>query len=63
MPILGYQVWYDQAVNSFVSIAFVQTLSYTLAGLTPGNTYQIKVQAQNSVGFSGMSNTVSILAA
>lgn len=61
-PILDYKIWYDQGTNSYTSFAVVTTTSYTLLSLTPGNTYKIKIQARNSVGYSSFSNEVSILA-
>ena len=37
--------------------------SYTATGLSPGQTYQFKINARNIYGFSTFSTTVSILAA
>jgi len=37
--------------------------SYTVVDLTPGVTYSIKIQSQNSIGYSAESNVVTALAA
>ena len=61
-PILDYKIWYDQGSSIYTTLATVTTNSYTSTGLTPGNTYRLKIQSRNSVGFSPFSNEVSILA-
>jgi hypothetical protein len=43
MPILDYKIWFDQATNSYTVLTNVTTTSYTVTGLTPGNTYKFKV--------------------
>jgi hypothetical protein len=63
--IIDYSVWYDQGNSgSFIELqSGILENTYTAIGLTPGVTYNFKVTARNSVGFSPYSPEVSILAA
>jgi hypothetical protein len=64
-PILDYRISYDQASGSYVVLqSGVTTKSYTTSVLlTPGQTYKFKVEARNQVGYSQLSQSVSILCA
>lgn len=58
VPILDYQVWYDQGILNSNLILLAQNLttkSYTAIGLTEGTFYVFKVAARNSVGVSALS--------
>lgn len=59
---MDYKIWYDQGTNIYKELVVVTETSYTAEGLTPGNTYKIKLQSRNSVGYSPFSNEISILA-
>lgn len=49
---------------SYIVVASgILTKSYTLTGLITGNTYIIKVEARNEIGFSSDSNLVTAIAA
>ena len=63
--IIDYSIWYDNGTGlAFTELlSGLKTLSYTALSLTPGNTYQFKVEARNIYGFSAFSSAVSILAA
>jgi hypothetical protein len=63
--IIDYRVSYDQSVGSYVVLATgVVPKTYTTSvSLTPGATYNFKVEARNSVGYSLISTAVTILAA
>ena len=39
------------------------TQSYTVTGLTSGKTYQFRVEARNSIGYSNYSNVITAIAA
>ncbi len=59
-----YRVSHDQSTGTYiVAMANVVTKSYTIVGLTPGNTYNIKVEAHNAIGFSVASQPFAIIAA
>jgi hypothetical protein len=62
---LGYQVWYDQGLGEdFILLASDLTeREYTAVGLYSATIYSFMVKARNSVGYSILSNPVSILAA
>jgi len=64
-PLIDYSIWFDNASGSTFTqlVSGLTSLSYTASSLTPGLTYQFKVQARNLYGFSEFSSTVSILAA
>ena len=36
---------------------------FIITGLTPGNTYRIRVQSRNNIGLSANSNTLTVIAA
>lgn len=62
--IIDYRLYYDQANNNWVPLAFgLTSLEFTAASLTAGATYKFKVQAQNIVGYSAFSTPVTIIAA
>ena len=65
MPVLDYDVYYDQAAGNYVLLEeAVPTAYYTTSvALTPDLIYSFKVVARNSVGKSLMSAAVSIRAA
>lgn len=63
-PLLDYRITFDQGNGNFVQlVSGLTSTSYTVTGLTAGNTYQFKVQARNSFDYSDFSNVASILAA
>ena len=63
--VFDYQIFRAVAsVGVYTSIATeVTSLSYTATGLTTGETYSFKVQAQNGFGYSESSDPVTILCA
>ena len=63
--VIDYRIWTDSASGSTFTVlaSGVTSLSYTIASLTQGLTYQLKVEARNAYGFSVYSNLVSILTA
>jgi hypothetical protein len=65
MPVLDYDVYFDQASGDYVLLAEgVLTKHYTTAtSLTNDLIYSFKVVSRNSVGRSLMSEPVSIRAA
>lgn len=64
-PLIDYAVYWDQGTGSFVELeTSITATSYTKStGIGSGSTYQFKVQARNTVGFSGDSATLEIVAA
>ena len=61
---IDYRIWTDSATETFTVLASgVISLSYTIMPLNQGLTYQFKVEARNSYGFSVYSNVISILTA
>lgn len=55
---------FDQGNNTFVVLKTgITTTGYVMTGVTPGVTYQFRVQARNGYGISAFSNTKAILAA
>ena len=64
-PILDYKVSYDQSTGVYVDLEDgIATLSYTTTVLlTPGATYNFKVEARNQVGFSVLSAPLAVLCA
>jgi len=63
--IIDYRIWYDQSINNWIVLdTNVTTLNYTTkVVLTIGATYQFRVEARNTVGFSSQSSILTILAA
>lgn len=63
-PIIDYRVSYDQSTGIYIVLAQgLTTRSYTTTvTLTPGATYNFKVEARNSVGYSNLSTARSIIA-
>lgn len=63
---MDYQISYDQATgtsNYVVLVSGLRTQAYTTTvTLTSGATYIFLVQARNSVGFSPVSSTLSVVA-
>jgi hypothetical protein len=65
-PVEDYRLSYDQGTNglSFITVASgILTKSYTLTGLISGNTYKIRLESRNSIGYSSYSNEVTAIAA
>jgi hypothetical protein len=63
--VIDYTVYYDQGSSTFVQLEAGVTSQFysTSVTLSPGTTYVFKVQSRNSVGFSGDSAELSVLAA
>ncbi len=63
-PIIDYRVSYDQSTGIYVVLASgLTSRSYTrTVPLTPGASYNFKVEARNSVGYSNISTARSIIA-
>jgi len=63
-PIIDYRVSYDQSTGIYIVLAQgLTTRSYTTTvPLTPGASYNFKVEARNSVGYSNLSTARSIIA-
>jgi cellulose 1,4-beta-cellobiosidase len=63
--VLDYRVWFkEQSATDFaVFQEAVQSTSTTVTGLSPGFTYDFKVEARNAIGFSEFSSVASVLAA
>jgi hypothetical protein len=62
--IIDYKVSYDQSIGVWVDLAEnIVGTTYTAIGLTQGTEYKFKVQARNSVGFSALSDSITILTA
>lgn len=53
----------EQGGSYSVAAASVSGTTYTLTGLTAGTTYEIKVEAQNSYGYSAYSSVLTLLCA
>jgi hypothetical protein len=63
-PVIDYRLWSDQASASFVVVASgITQLTYTVASLTTGLTYNFKLEARNSIGYSVFSNVITATAA
>lgn len=65
-PVIDYRISYalDSDPDNYQVFADgITTLYTTVTGLTGGLTYLFKVEARNSVGFSALSDPVSILCA
>jgi hypothetical protein len=64
-PVIDYTVYYDQGSSTYVELEAGVTTQYYLTSVTlsAGTTYVFKVQARNSVGLSGDSVELSVLAA
>jgi len=65
MPVIDYTILFDQGLGVFVELESGVTTQYytTTVPLTPDTIYTFKVKARNSVGFSLLSETISIRAA
>jgi hypothetical protein len=62
--VIDYRLSFDQATGSFVVLAASVTgLEYTATGLTFGETYTFKLEAQNAFGYSAYSEEIAILCA
>lgn len=64
--IIDYQIWFDDASGDSNFIILASSLTqrqFTANNLYSGSTYSFKVKARNSVGFSELSDAVTILAA
>ena len=63
-PIIDYRVSYDQSTGIYVVLASgLTSRTYTTTvPLTPGASYNFKVEARNSVGYSNLSTARSIIA-
>jgi hypothetical protein len=63
-PIIDYRVSFDQSTGEYVVLGSgLLTRSYsTTVTLTPGKTYNFKVEARNSVGYSDLSSVRAIIA-
>jgi hypothetical protein len=64
--IISYQVWHDNGAGDSNYVLLASSLTereYTSVGLYSGTTYSFKVKALNSVGYSDLSDQISILAA
>lgn len=66
-PIIDYRVYYDAATNgaTFTILDFgITAKNYqSSVPITAGKFYQLKVQARNAMGYSPLSDAVSIFAA
>lgn len=66
-PVIDYRVYFDQgdpnAANLMILESNVLLTEFTATSLTMGVTYRFKVSARNLVGYSSLSDAVSILAA
>jgi hypothetical protein len=64
VAVTDYQVYYDQGTSSFTLLADAveDTFYQTSVALIAGTTYQFKVLAKNSIGYSLDSEVLSILA-
>jgi len=62
--VIDYRISYDQSTDVYIILATgVTNLFFTASSLQSGSTYKFKVEARNLVGYSPVSNTVTILAA
>jgi len=64
-PIIDYQVSFCEASNNVYTVyaSGVTSRSSKVAGLSPGTTYKFVVRSRNSIGFSVVSGSVTVLAA
>ena len=62
-PILDYYLSMAQGDGQFTLFATSTATEFTVLSLTPGSTYQFKVQARNKRALSVYSNELSLLAA
>lgn len=63
-PVLDYRVSFDQSTGDYIVLAsLLNQGAYTALGLTFGRTYNFKVEARNSYGYSAYSQVISILCA
>jgi hypothetical protein len=60
---LTYRVSFAINGGSYQFLSNSASTSLTAQALTPGNTYQFKVQAENAHGLSAYSESISVLAA
>ena len=62
--VIDYTIMWDQGTGTYIQAAAgVTTTSYTKKGLTPGTTYNFKVQARNVIGVGSLTSAFSIVAA
>jgi hypothetical protein len=63
--IIDYRITYDQGIDNWVVlVSNIVPKSYqTTITLTPDTTYKYKVEARNSVGFSVLSDELTLLTA
>jgi hypothetical protein len=63
--IIDYRITYDQSTGNYVVLETeILTKSYsTTFTITAGRTYTFRIEARNSVGYSSISSTLSVLAA
>ena len=55
---------FDQGNNTFVVLKTgITTTGYVMTGVTPGVTYQFKIESRNSYGYSTYSGSISLLCA
>jgi hypothetical protein len=53
----------EQGQSYSVAATGVTSTSYTVTGLTAGKTYELKVEARNSYGYSASSSVLTLLCA
>ena len=63
-PVIDYQVSYAVQSGSFaVYSSNVVEANEIVTGLTPGQTYEFKIEARNVIGLSEYSSVLTVLAA
>ena len=64
-PVINYAIYYSVNSGSFTTldINVGALLTYTVSGLSEGNNYKFKVQAQNGVGQGDLSNESAVIIA
>jgi hypothetical protein len=64
-PVIDYTLWYKPSTESVYTLFAdgILAVPYTMTGLTPSVTYDIKVQARNVVNYGDLSTSLSVLAA
>lgn len=63
-PVIDYRVWYKEEGGEYSVLQdnWYMT-SFTASDLVMGTTYTFKVHARNSMGYSGDSNEITVIAA